>query len=185
MPQPPAADDAQAAQRPRAGEPQAGNPRAEQTLTLGEFEKRARGEPARKTGPRQPGDAPPSGVLQDPKAGAPRGAAAQATLLERRAGAPENAPSAGGSVQTGPASRSGAAAVDVALAGVLGRGPTRRAVIYDAAAQGFGTRGYEKVHADYRDHAEHELERDTLPSVYRYYVRRYFQLIQPSEDLHE
>jgi hypothetical protein len=41
------------------------------------------------------------------------------------------------------------------------------------------------VHADYRDHAEHELERDTLPSVYRYYVRRYFQLIQPSEDLHE
>jgi hypothetical protein len=100
-------------------------------------------------------------------------------------GAPENAPTTHGSVQTGAASRSGAADVDVALAGVLGRGPTRRAVIYDAAAQGFGTRGYEKVHADYRDHAENELEREALPTIYRYYVRRYFQLIQPSEDLHE
>jgi hypothetical protein len=186
--QPPAADGpeaAQEAQRPSAGEPDAGKQRAERPLTLGEFEKRARGEQARATGPRQPGDAQPSGVLRDPKAGAAPGAAAQASLLERRVGAPENAPTAHGSVQTGSASRSGAADVDVALAGVLGRGPTRRAVIYDAAAQGFGTRGYEKVHADYRDHAENELEREALPAIYRYYVRRYFQLIQPSEDLHE
>jgi hypothetical protein len=106
--------------------------------------------------------------------------------LERRVGDPQPAPGASGSVQSGAAtSRSAAADVDVALAGVLGRGPSRRAVIYDAAAQGFGTRGYEKVHADYRDHAESELEREALPAVYRYYVRRYFQLIQPNEDLHE
>jgi hypothetical protein len=155
-------------------------------LTLDEFQKRARGEQAQVTGPGEPGEPRSGSVSRDGKPGEPPlGAAIQPTPLERRAGSPENAPSAEGSVQHGNASSSGEADVDSALAGVMGRGPSRRTVIYNAAAQGFGTRGYEKVHADYRDHAEAELEREPLPAGYRYYVRRYFQLIQPKEDSHE
>jgi hypothetical protein len=62
-----------------------------------------------------------------------------------------------------------------------GDGPTRSEVILGAADRGFVTRGYQKVHADYRDHAEEILEQDEVPPGYRFYVRRYFQLIRPRE----
>ena len=58
-------------------------------------------------------------------------------------------------------------------------------MIYDAASRGFGARAYQKVHADYAEHAEQELSREPLPPGYRFYVRRYFELIQPPEDRHE
>ncbi len=42
-------------------------------------------------------------------------------------------------------------------------------------------RGYQDVYTDYRGHAEEVLETDEIPSGYRFYVRRYFQLIRPRE----
>ena len=36
-----------------------------------------------------------------------------------------------------------------------------------------------QVFADYRHHAESVVQRDKVPDGYRFYVRRYFQLIRP------
>jgi hypothetical protein len=63
-----------------------------------------------------------------------------------------------------------------------GDGPTRSEVILGAADRGFVTRGYDKVYSDYRQHAEEVLEQDEVPPGYRFYVRRYFQLIRPREE---
>jgi hypothetical protein len=62
-----------------------------------------------------------------------------------------------------------------------GAGPTRSEVILGAADRGFSSRSYEKVYSDYRQHAEEVLEQDQVPPGYRFYVRRYFQLIRPRE----
>lgn len=61
-------------------------------------------------------------------------------------------------------------------------GATRSQVIRGASASGFAGRGYRNVHADYADHAEEILQREDVPAGYRYYVRRYFQLIRPREE---
>jgi hypothetical protein len=68
---------------------------------------------------------------------------------------------------------------DSRLAGTPGKGPTRSEVILDAADRGFVTSSYRKVYSDYRSHAEDVLEREEIPPGYRFYVRRYFQLIRP------
>jgi hypothetical protein len=61
-------------------------------------------------------------------------------------------------------------------------GPQVSEVIRSAADRGFVSRRYRQVHGDYRDHAEEVLERDEVPPGYRFYVRRYFQLIRPREE---
>nr|MDQ3036013.1 hypothetical protein [Myxococcota bacterium] len=61
------------------------------------------------------------------------------------------------------------------------RGPTRSEVIRSAAQQGFATRDYRGVYSEYADHAEEVIERDRVPPGYRFYVRRYFQLIRPRD----
>jgi len=61
-------------------------------------------------------------------------------------------------------------------------GPSRSEVILSAADRGFVTRGYRRVFTDYRNHAEEALEHDEIPGGYRFYVRRYFQLIRPREE---
>ncbi len=63
-----------------------------------------------------------------------------------------------------------------------GQGPTRSEVILGAAERGFANRAYERVHVDYEHHAEEVLEQDEIPGGYRFYVRRYFQLIRPREE---
>ncbi|MGF1467468.1 MAG: hypothetical protein ACFCGT_15190 [Sandaracinaceae bacterium] len=62
-----------------------------------------------------------------------------------------------------------------------GEGPSRSEVIRSSAQRGFARSGYRRVYTDYRDHAEEVLERDEVPPGYRFYVRRYFQLIRPRE----
>ncbi len=62
-----------------------------------------------------------------------------------------------------------------------GDGPSRSEVILGAANRGFVGEGYRQVYTDYEDHAEEVLERDEVPPGYRFYVRRYFQLIRPRE----
>ena len=61
--------------------------------------------------------------------------------------------------------------------------PTRSEVIHEAGQRGFASLGYQKVHAEYARHAERVLERDHVPGGYKFYVRRYFQLIRPREDV--
>jgi len=62
-----------------------------------------------------------------------------------------------------------------------GQGPSRSQVIFGAAERGFSARGYQKVYTEYRQEAEQSLARDEIPGGYRFYVKRYFQLIRPRE----
>ncbi|MEI9952067.1 MAG: hypothetical protein WDO74_24545 [Pseudomonadota bacterium] len=71
---------------------------------------------------------------------------------------------------------------DVTAAGVdTGQGAASSQVIYGAAERGFVGRGYKQVFTDYQTVAERALSQDEIPSGYRFYVRRYFQLIRPRE----
>ena len=62
-----------------------------------------------------------------------------------------------------------------------GQGAAASQVIYGAAERGFVGRGYKQVFTDYQTVAERALSQDEIPSGYRFYVRRYFQLIRPRE----
>lgn len=75
--------------------------------------------------------------------------------------------------------------VDTRVQGELGEGPSRSQVIREAGQRGFASRGYEQVHGDYSRHAEAVLEHDQVPGGYRFYVRRYFQLIRPRQETHD
>jgi hypothetical protein len=54
-------------------------------------------------------------------------------------------------------------------------------VIRGAAEKGFASRGYENVYREYHTVAEETLNKDDIPGGYRFYVRRYFQLIRPRD----
>jgi hypothetical protein len=63
-----------------------------------------------------------------------------------------------------------------------GQGGTRSQVILGAAERGFSSRSYKKVYTEYHQVAEESLTRDEIPGGYRFYVKRYFQLIRPREE---
>jgi hypothetical protein len=74
------------------------------------------------------------------------------------------------------------AAQDVSAAGIdSGEGTASAEVIYGAAERGFRGSGYKDIFTEYETVAERVLEKDEIPSGYRFYVRRYFQLIRPRE----
>ena len=62
-----------------------------------------------------------------------------------------------------------------------GQGQSRSQVIEGAAERGFSNRGYTKVYREYHTVAEEALNKDEIPGGYRFYVRRYFQLIRPRD----
>lgn len=71
---------------------------------------------------------------------------------------------------------------DVTAAGIdTGEGAASAEVIYGAAERGFVGKGYRDVYVQYEAVAEQALEHDRIPPGYRFYVRRYFQLIRPRE----
>lgn len=71
---------------------------------------------------------------------------------------------------------------DVTAAGAdTGQGASVSQSIYGAAERGFVGRGYKKVYTDYHQVAEEVLGHDEIPPGYRFYVRRYFQLIRPRD----
>jgi hypothetical protein len=112
-------------------------------------------------GPMQPGDRPGSGQEQGAGPGAGTGhnkdLAGAATDLK-------------GKTQ------------DVTAAGAdTGQGAASSQVIFGAAERGFVGRGYKQVFTDYQTVAEQALSKDEIPSGYRFYVRRYFQLIRPRD----
>jgi hypothetical protein len=87
----------------------------------------------------------------------------------------------GGKLETADPTRMQSTRIDTRVQGEQGKGATRSEAIREAGQRGFVTRDYERVHADYVRHAENVLERDRIPGGYRFYVRRYFQLIRPRE----
>ncbi len=62
-----------------------------------------------------------------------------------------------------------------------GQGGSRSEVILGAAERGFATKRYKDVYREYQTVAEEALGKDEIPGGYRFYVRRYFQLIRPRE----
>ena len=62
------------------------------------------------------------------------------------------------------------------------QGGSRSQVILGAAERGFASRGYKRVYTEYHQVAEESLTKDEIPGGYRFYVKRYFQLIRPREE---
>jgi len=87
----------------------------------------------------------------------------------------------GGAPKDGPATAGSGQHVDTRVEGEKRGGPSRSEVIFESGQRGFASDGYAKVHGEYLRHAESVLERERVPGGYRYYVRRYFQLIRPRE----
>jgi hypothetical protein len=50
-----------------------------------------------------------------------------------------------------------------------------------SAERGFVGKGYQRVFTDYETVAEQVMDKDEIPPGYRFYVRRYFQLIRPRD----
>ena len=71
---------------------------------------------------------------------------------------------------------------DVAAAGIdSGQGDASVEVVYGAAERGFTGKGYRQVYTDYKTVAEEVMAKDEIPPGYKFYVRRYFQLIRPRD----
>lgn len=88
---------------------------------------------------------------------------------------------AGGALQ-GDATKPIGKSVDVAAAGVdSGQGEVSSEVVYGAASRGFAGADYRNVYTEYKTVAEEALSGDEIPPGYKFYVRRYFQLIRPRE----
>lgn len=61
------------------------------------------------------------------------------------------------------------------------QGPSNSEVILSAAERGFKGGAYKRVFTQYHTVAEQQINKDTVPDGYRFYVHRYFQLIRPRE----
>jgi hypothetical protein len=84
---------------------------------------------------------------------------------------------------TGAATRPKMGTQDSQIAGQdTGQGGSRSEVIQGAAERGFASRHYTKVYREYHQVAEEALNKDEIPGGYRFYVKRYFQLIRPREE---
>lgn len=71
---------------------------------------------------------------------------------------------------------------DIQVAGQnAGAGKEYSKTILGAADKGFVGKKYKAVYDDYKAVAEEALKQDEIPNGYRFYVRRYFDLIRPRE----
>jgi len=62
-----------------------------------------------------------------------------------------------------------------------GQGSSNSRSILVAAEKGFRGSGYKQVFAKYRTVAEDNINKEEVPDGYRFYVKRYFQLIRPRD----
>jgi hypothetical protein len=65
--------------------------------------------------------------------------------------------------------------------GQEGEGPSRSETILGSAEKGFASRGYRRVYTDYSSVVEEVMQKEQIPPGYRYYIKRYFQLIKPRD----
>jgi hypothetical protein len=66
--------------------------------------------------------------------------------------------------------------------GQEGAGPSRSETILGSAEKGFSSRAYKRVYGDYSSVVEEVMSKEKVPPGYRFYVKRYFQLIKPREE---
>jgi hypothetical protein len=119
----------------------------------------------------------PNGPPEDSKRDVSQGNRPGAPNASYARGGPPPQSAAEGSAQ--PSAMPQLPAASTRIAGTASAGPVRSQIIYGAAQRGFSGGDYARVHAEYEDHAERELERETVPPLYRGYVRRYFEAIAP------
>lgn len=86
-----------------------------------------------------------------------------------------------GSRQLGEESEIDSRRVDTKVDVEAGEGPSRAEIIKSASEEGFATTDYKDVYVDYSSVVEEVMEKEKIPAGYRYYVKRYFQLIKPQE----
>ena len=60
-------------------------------------------------------------------------------------------------------------------------GPGRAETIRSSSERGFATEGYQRVYSDYSAVVDEVLDKERVPPGFRFYVKRYFQLIRPRE----
>lgn len=72
-------------------------------------------------------------------------------------------------------------AKDENLSGRDAKGASKSEIIKAASEEGFATTEYKDVFVDYESVVEEVMEKEKVPPGYRYYVKRYFQLIRPQE----
>jgi hypothetical protein len=174
------------AERARGGRPQPGRDGEGQGNEKGQ----GKGRPSPRNAPGSP-DGPlvlgPAGMgTPIPGAGQPGGEqASSGSKGESGTGAPSGGKDWGtghdANLKGDPSSLKGQTQDVTAVAADTGEGTASAEVIHGAAQRGFVGRGYRDVYTDYQSVAERVLERDEVPSGYRFYVQRYFQLIRPRE----
>lgn len=60
-----------------------------------------------------------------------------------------------------------------------GQGASTSEIIAGAASGGFASTPYRQVYQEYSQVHEEVMDRDQIPGGYRFYIRRYFELIAP------
>jgi chemotaxis protein histidine kinase CheA len=70
---------------------------------------------------------------------------------------------------------------DTRVNGKEGAGPSRSQTILGSSEKGFASTGYKRVYGDYTAVMEEVMSKEKVPPGYRFYVKRYFQLIKPRE----
>ena len=70
---------------------------------------------------------------------------------------------------------------DTKVDGRKSDGASKSEIIKAASEKGFATTDYKDVYVDYESVVEEVMDREEVPAGYRYYIKRYFQLIKPRE----
>ena len=70
---------------------------------------------------------------------------------------------------------------DTRVEGKEGAGPSRSQTILGSAEKGFASTSYKRVYGDYTAVVEEVMSKEKVPPGYRFYIKRYFQLIKPRE----
>lgn len=70
---------------------------------------------------------------------------------------------------------------DENLSGRDAKGASKSEIIKAASEEGFANTQYKDVFVDYEAVVEEVMEKEKVPPGYRFYVKRYFQLIKPQE----
>jgi hypothetical protein len=166
---------------------QVGKKGEQHKLDVESFARSARGPDPRETQADSKGPTKPGSTLLAPDPNAtlimPGGQSQEGSGTEMELKRSDSAAGNGGHPElSGQATRPQNEHVDTRVRGIEGEGPTRSQVIREAGQHGFVSRDYQRVHTDYERHAEAVLDHDKVPGGYRFYVRRYFQLIRPREE---
>ncbi|HZS37902.1 MAG TPA: hypothetical protein VFF06_13790 [Polyangia bacterium] len=70
---------------------------------------------------------------------------------------------------------------DTRVEGKDAAGPSRSETILGSAERGFSTKAYRRVYSDYTSVMEEVMSKERVPPGYRFYIKRYFQLIKPRD----